>query len=99
MYHQQLFASGETIREQKDEIARLHGVNDRLRAEIERLRSRPCPYVTGTVTHYCTLTPFTLTENERIAIQWVVGEALSADGVSIQATLRGLLARTETVEK
>ena len=65
MTHRQLFASGETIREQKDEIARL-------RAEIERLR---------------------LTENERIAIQWVVGEALSADGVSIQETLRGLLKR------
>ena len=65
MTHRQLFASGETIREQKDEIARL-------RAEIERLR---------------------LTENERIAIQWVVGEALSADGVSIQETLRGLLER------
>ena len=32
------------------EIARLHAVNDRLRTEIERLRSRPCPYVTGNVT-------------------------------------------------
>jgi len=35
-----------------------------------------------------------LTEDERLAIQWVVGEALSVDGVSIQATLRGLLQRT-----
>ena len=64
------------------------------RAEIERLRAQPCPYVTGTVTRYCTLTPFTLTDDERLAIQWVVGEALYADGVSVQATLRGLLERT-----
>jgi hypothetical protein len=36
--------------------------------EIERLRSQPCPYVTGTVTRYCTLTPFTLTDAEREAV-------------------------------
>ena len=36
-----------------------------------------------------------LTDAERLAIQWVVGEALSVDGVTIQATLRGLLARTQ----
>lgn len=54
-----------------------------------------CPYVTGTVTRYCTLTPFTLTDSERVAIQWIVGDALSADGVSIQETLRGLLERTK----
>ena len=34
-----------------------------------------------------------LTDAERLAIQWVVGDALSVDGVSIQATLRGLLER------
>jgi hypothetical protein len=38
-------------------------------AEIERLRSQPCPYVTGTVTQHCTLTPFTLTDAEREAIR------------------------------
>ena len=37
----------------------------------------------------------TLTSDERVAIQWVVGDALSIDGVSIQATLRGLLERTK----
>lgn len=72
------------------------------RDEIERLRKvssqenlTPCPYVTGTVTRYCTLTTFTLTDAERLSIQWVIGEALSVDGVSIQATLRGLLERTK----
>ena len=30
---------------------------------------KPCPYVTGTVTHHCTLTPFTLTDEEREAIE------------------------------
>lgn len=34
-----------------------------------------------------------LTDEERGAIQWVVGDALSVDGVSIQETLRGLLER------
>jgi hypothetical protein len=38
--------------------------------EIERLRSQPCPYVTGTVTQHCTLTPFTLTDEERGALAW-----------------------------
>jgi len=28
-----------------------------------------CPYVTGTVTKYCTLTPLTLTDAEREAIE------------------------------
>lgn len=34
-----------------------------------------------------------LTDDERQAIRWIVGDDLSADGVSIQATLRGLLKR------
>ena len=36
--------------------------------EIDRLRAQPCPYVTGTVTRYCTLTRFTLTDAEREAV-------------------------------
>jgi hypothetical protein len=35
-------------------------------------RSPDCPYVTGTVTRYCTLTPFTLTAEEREAILYCV---------------------------
>ena len=56
-----------------------------------------CPYVTGTVTRYCTLTPFTLTDAEREAIyrasqylsQNDVFEGMAEDA----ATLRGLLER------
>jgi hypothetical protein len=62
-------------------------------AEIERLRSRPCPYVTGTVTQHCTLTPFTLTEDEHQAI-WL--SANRAESLGLQedaAVLRGLLGR------
>jgi hypothetical protein len=62
-------------------------------AEIERLRSQPCPYVTGTVTQHCTLTPLTLTDDERGAI-----EAAAAFFVRryppAAATLRTLLERT-----
>jgi len=50
-----------------------------------------CPYVTGTVTRYCTLTPFTLTDAEREAIGWAIA---ATAGVSLRAeTLRGLLER------
>jgi hypothetical protein len=75
---------------------------DEAAAEIERLRAQPCPYVTGTVTRYCTLTPFKLTDAERAAIQWAVAtldaEAALGDGefeARQAATLRGLLERTQ----
>ena len=35
---------------------------------------KPCPYVTGTVTRYCTLTPFTLSDAEREAIEQACDE-------------------------
>jgi hypothetical protein len=62
-----------------------------------------CPYVTGTVTRYCTLTPFTLTDAEREAIELCAaavsdpGDFRPAlyQGDQIAATLRGLLERTD----
>jgi hypothetical protein len=65
-------------------------------------RSPECPYVTGTVTRYCTLTPLTLTDAERVAVE----DALEANeseskvfgcevATKFAATLRGLLERTE----
>jgi hypothetical protein len=64
----------------------------------------PCPYITGTVTRYCTLTPFTLTDAEREAIAAGLGalERLYEDSPPISKpiyeqhapTLRGLLKRT-----
>ena len=54
-----------------------------------------CPYVTGTVTRYCTLTPFTLTDAEREAIRWAVGDVADVTEVP-EKTLRGLLDRTQT---
>ena len=80
----------------------------RLQAENERLRSQPCPYVTGKVTRYCTLTPLTpltLTDGERQAVEDAIGwiaspsvedEATPEDYLPITATLRGLLDRTDT---
>ena len=50
-----------------------------------------CPYITGTTTRYCTLTPFTLTDAEREAVKWAA-EHLDNCGWS-SATLRGLLER------
>jgi hypothetical protein len=57
-----------------------------------------CPYVTGTVTRYCTLTPLTLTDAEREAIVTALAflrEEADEPGVAQDAdTLRGLLERT-----
>jgi hypothetical protein len=59
----------------------------------------PCPYVTGTVTRFCTLTPFTLTDAEREAIERAIGRELDAEwygGPEPErvTTLRTLLERT-----
>ena len=58
---------------------------------------KPCPYVTGKTTQYCTLTPFTLTDAEREAVERAVGFCectTSPLPTSDQiATLRGLLER------
>jgi hypothetical protein len=67
--------------------------------EVERLRSQPCPYVTGTVTRYCTLTPFTLTDEEREAIRFfskIDGPHNVPVANKRAATLRGLLERLAT---
>jgi len=56
-----------------------------------------CPHITGTVTRYCTLTPFTLTDAER----WAIAEAAGAyndndddeECAKIAATLHGILKR------
>lgn len=66
----------------------------RLQAEIDRLRVQPCPHVTGTVSHYCTLTPLALTESEREAIETAAMEAEAHQHAQRAATLRGLLERT-----
>lgn len=62
-------------------------------------RSPECPYVTGTVTRYCTLTPFTLTAEEREAIRTALAylrEDIDEKGIEIDAAaLRGLLERTD----
>jgi len=63
-------------------------------SDLERLRQPaevpPCPYVTGTVTRYCTLTPFTLTDAEREAIKEASEFYI---GTRTGVALRGLLER------
>ena len=59
-----------------------------------------CPYVTGSVTRYCTLTPFSLTDAEREAVEVVLrmcGDPSPATAPLVfkyGTTLRGLLERT-----
>jgi len=56
-----------------------------------------CPYVVGRTTLYCSLTPFTLTDEEREAIREAVGAYNDNDDdeecAKIAATLHGLLKR------
>ena len=66
------------------------------------MNDQPCPYVTGDTTRYCTLTPFTLTPEEREALQYAAASIhdaglhqMSAGMVAYAATLRGLLERTQ----
>lgn len=51
---------------------------------------KPCPYVTGTVTKYCTLTPFTLTDAERNALWFAVAYAANGGNANAESVLRGL---------
>jgi len=61
-------------------------------AEIERLRTQPCPYVVGRTTLHCSLTPLTLTDEEREAIAYYIG---TGGPDTVDATLRTLLERTK----
>jgi hypothetical protein len=51
-----------------------------------------CPYVVGRTTLHCSLTPFTLTDAEREAIDYYVG---TGGPDMVDATLRSLLERTK----
>jgi len=56
-----------------------------------------CPHVVGTTTQYCSLTPLTLTDEEREAIDMAIlncHQAGGVDGLRVAATLRSLLERT-----
>jgi hypothetical protein len=56
-----------------------------------------CPYVVGRTTLHCSLTPFTLTDEEREAVEQAID---ASDGMAPAepwaiVTLRGLLERTK----
>jgi hypothetical protein len=59
------------------------------------MSDEPCPYVTGSVTRYCTLTPFTLTDAEREAIGRIAGYHDIHVSMDDRDALRGLLERTK----
>jgi hypothetical protein len=62
--------------------------------EIVPLYRQPqtCPYVVGRTTLHCSLTPFTLTDDERAAVQWFAHYGLPE---RYAAALRPLLERTK----
>ena len=54
---------------------------------------KPCPYVTGETTKYCTLTPFTLTDAEREAIERAMKDENELGMVYTADVLKWLLER------
>lgn len=82
------------------EIARLRGDAEVSRLRLEAAQAEPCPYVTGKTTRYCTLTPFTITDEEREAVEAAVGFCECTDKPLPRseqiATLRKLLERLHT---
>jgi hypothetical protein len=61
--------------------------------EIERLRKAPCPHVVGTTTQYCSLTPLTLTDEQREAVEWFARHSNHGMSMRRSAMLRSLLER------
>lgn len=53
-----------------------------------------CPYVVGRTTQYCSLTPFTLTDEERVAVE-SAADLIDAKTCGDPAVLRSLLERTK----
>jgi len=75
---------------------------DEAAAEIERLRKAPSPHFDGTTTQDCSHTPFTLTDEEREAIEnCIYASVRIGDDWSDKqaATLRSLLERTKRTNK
>jgi hypothetical protein len=66
---------------------------DEAAEEIERLRKAPCPHVMGRTTQYCSLTPLTLTSEEREAVGWFARHSNHGMSMRRSATLRSLLSR------
>ena len=65
---------------------------------VESRETVQCPYVVGKTTQYCSLTPFTLTDEERMAVDMAIlncHQAGGVDGLRVAATLRSLLERTK----
>ena len=84
-------------------LARLHLLMEEAADEIERLRKAPCPHVVGTTTQYCSLTPLTLTDEEREAVEraadwlyrWQETHGYHSSENGDLATLRSMLERTK----
>lgn len=70
------------------EIARLRGDAEVARLRLEAAQAEPCPYVTGKATRCCTLTPFTITDAEREAVDLAIDLLNGVEDVSAGASSR-----------
>ena len=105
MYHRQLFASGETIREQKDEIARLQAENELLRgyrdeaeaeasiASLAAQRLRLTDAEREAVRFALNSLDWPLDGTQLAVVARTVGASCKVPEHRMKATLRGLLER------
>jgi hypothetical protein len=61
---------------------------------VESRETVQCPYVVGKTTQYCSMTPFTLADEEREAVEVAAAAYADDHGERFAATLRSLLSRT-----
>lgn len=78
-------------------VGRIRSIDDVVVVPLYR-SPQTCPYVVGTTTLHCSLTPLTITDEEREAIadaasRYVAG--ITPKAQEYAATLRGLLERTK----
>ena len=75
------------------ERLRLSASGDCPKPENAANEDKPCPYVVGRTTLHCSLTPFTLTDAEREAVEVAAAAYADDHGERFAATLRSLLSR------
>jgi hypothetical protein len=88
---------GELAVERRREIERLRNGSVESRETVRQVsqqeNSTTCPHVVGRTTHYCSLTPLTLTDAERECLEWAAKIAGNCEDFDRADTLRGLLDR------
>jgi hypothetical protein len=94
-YAESCAAAAREIAELRERIQTLEAIKPALSDSAQAIEAPPCPYVVGKTTLHCSLTPLTLTDAEREAIDYAAYAAEQWYEHTAAATLRGLLERSD----